>query len=321
MFDFSVTSWLNDALGLSREVQGNLFRSLIAIFIIWLVHAGANRYLVSRIEEPGVRYRTRKSIVYLFVFIGVLVVGRIWYTGVRSLATFLGLLTAGVAIALSDLLASFAGWLFIIWRRPFEVGDRIQVGDHAGDVVDQRIFLFTIMEIGNWVDADQTTGRIIHVPNSKVFREPIANYSRGVRFIWNELPILVTFESQWEDAKEILQEIAENATAEVSGTAMAEIRRARSRFFLGDVDLAPRVYTSVEDSGVMLTLRYICDPRRRRASAERLWEDVLRAFATRDDIDFAYPSVRYYDNRTEGKIGARAGDPMTAVDQPRSQPS
>ncbi len=321
MFDFSVTDWLHDAIGLSIEMQGNLFRSLIAILILWLIQAGMNRYLVSRIEEPAVRYRTRKSVVYLFVFIGVLIVGRIWYTGVRSLATFLGLLTAGIAIALSDLIASFAGWLFIIWRRPFEVGDRIQVGEHSGDVVDQRIFLFTIMEIGNWVDADQTTGRIIHVPNSKVFREPIANYSRGVHFIWNELPILVTFESQWEDAKQILQSIAETATSEVSGTAMVEMRRARSRFLLGDVDLTPRVYTSVEDSGVMLTIRYICDPRRRRASAETLWEEVLRAFAARDDIDFAYPSVRYYDNRSEGKVGARATDPITPANQPRSRSS
>ena len=78
---------------------------------------------------------------------------------------------------------------FIIWRHPFRVGDRIQVGDQAGDVIDLRIFQFSLMEIGNWVAADQSTGRIIHVPNGIVFTHPLANYSLGFDYIWNEIPI------------------------------------------------------------------------------------------------------------------------------------
>ena len=67
-----------------------------------------------------------------------------------------------------------------------------------------RIFMFTLMEIGNWVDADQSTGRVIHIPNGKVFKEVLANYSKGFQYIWNEIPVLVTFESNWKKAKEIL---------------------------------------------------------------------------------------------------------------------
>jgi len=88
------------------------------------------------------------------------------------------------------------------------VGDRIQIGEHAGDVVDLRIFQFTLVEIENWVAADQRTGRVIHVPNGRVFNEVVANYSRGFEYIWNEVPVRVTFESDWEAAKAILQEIA-----------------------------------------------------------------------------------------------------------------
>ena len=95
--------------------------------------------------------------------------------GLRSLGTFLGLLSAGLAIALKDVVASMAGWIFILWRRPFQLGDRIQIGDRAGDVVDLRLFQFTLLEIGNWVDADQSTGRSIHVPNGAVFTEPLFN--------------------------------------------------------------------------------------------------------------------------------------------------
>ena len=76
------------------------------------------------------------------------------------MSTFLGLLSAGVAIALKDPLVNLAGWGFIVWRKPFGIGDRIQLGDSRGDVIDQRIFMFTLMEIGNWVDAERSTGRV-----------------------------------------------------------------------------------------------------------------------------------------------------------------
>ncbi|MGY8778909.1 MAG: mechanosensitive ion channel domain-containing protein, partial [Longimicrobiales bacterium] len=83
--------------------------------------------------------------------IAALFLTQVWFTALRSVGTFLGLLSAGLAISLKDLVADLAGWAFIAWRRPFELGDRIQIGDHAGDVVDRSLFQFTIMEIGNWV--------------------------------------------------------------------------------------------------------------------------------------------------------------------------
>ncbi len=104
----------------------------------------------------------------------------------------MGLFTAGLAIALKDPLTNLAGWLFIVFRKPFIVGDRIQIGPHAGDVVDIRPFQFTILEIRNWVDADQSTGRMIHLPNAKVFVEAQANYSLGFNYIWNEIVVRLT---------------------------------------------------------------------------------------------------------------------------------
>ena len=99
------------------------------------------------------------------------------------------------------------GWCFILIRQPFKVGDRIQIGKVAGDVIDIRFFNFQLNEIGNWVDADQSTGRIIHIPNGIVFTEPQANYTAGFQYIWNEIPVLVTFESDWKKAKQLLTDI------------------------------------------------------------------------------------------------------------------
>jgi small-conductance mechanosensitive channel len=299
-------SWIDDTLGVTPDVQFSVLRSIIAIVVLVAANRLILRYLLPRIEEGSVRYRTRKLVGYVTALVGFIVVGRIWYTGIESFATFLGLVTAGLAIALRDLVASFAAWLFIIWRRPFQVGDRIQVGDVAGDVIDQRIFQFSVMEMQNWVDADQPTGRIVHVPNSKIFTEPQANYTRGLGYIWHEIPVLVTFESNWERAKSLMDEIGHRHADAIDAAARQALYRAQTRFMVANVDLAPRVYTSVDDSGVLLTLRVLTEPRRRRAIVELIWEDILRAFREHDDIDFAYPSVRYYDNRLEGKPGARA---------------
>lgn len=215
------------------------------------------------------------------------------------------MLSAGIAIALKDPIVNLVGWAFIMIRKPFEVGDRIEIDNVAGDVIDVRIFQFTIMEIGNWVDADQSTGRMVHVPNGKVFTDVQANFSTGFNYIWNELGVLVTFESDWKKAKEILTKIinhnAENLTSEVQ----KKIKETSRKYMIFYSVLTPTVYTSVKDIGVMLTMRYLCDVRKRRSTAQQIWEDILIEFAKHDDISFAYPTTRYYNNLTEGKPGTK----------------
>lgn len=297
-------SWLERALALSPPNQVRLAATLLVVLGLWLVRRLTLRLVWRRVEDVRVRYRWQKTSAYVVFPIGILVVGRIWFAGFGSIATYLGLVSAGVAIALKDLLVNLAGWVFILWRRPFEVGDRIQIGNEAGDVIDIRLFQFTLLEIGNWVAADQSTGRVLHVPNGRVLTDVTANYSKGFQYIWNELPVLVTFESNWERAKDILTGIARKHAEHLSAAAEQQIKAISSRFLIFYTTLTPAVYTTVADSGVLLTIRYLCKPRERRASTQAMWEAILRAFGAADDIDFAYPTQRFYDNPAEGKPAA-----------------
>jgi len=300
-----LTEWLHKISGLETDILHHLLVSLLIIVLLWLLRTIAVRLIWRRTEDPHVRYRWQKVTVYIAMIIGVFLVGRLWLTGIQSLATFLGLVTAGVAIALQDLVKDLAGWAFVLSRRPFAVGDRIQIGDYRGDVVDIRIFKFTLMEIGNWVDADQSSGRVLHLPNSMIINQVIANYSKGFEFIWNEIPVLVTFESNWQKAKKMLLEIAETRGAHLTAAAESHVKEASKRYMIFYSKLTPTVYTSVKDSGVLLTIRYLIEPRKRRGSTQAIWEDILLAFGGCDDIDFAYPTQRFYDNAREGKDGAR----------------
>ncbi|HBH62641.1 MAG TPA: mechanosensitive ion channel protein MscS [Nitrospiraceae bacterium] len=302
--------WMHTTLGVSEDTSSRILSSVVAVILIGLVRWTIIFSVYQKTEDSRTRYRWRKGSLYILSIILVFIVGRIWYQGFRDVSTYLGLLSAGVAIALKDVLTNFAGWLFIFVRQPFQIGDRIRIGTHMGDVIDLRIFQFTIMEIGEWVHADQHTGRIIHIPNGKIFGEPQINYTRGwFEYIWDELPILVTFESNWQKAKEILQAIGRKHGEYLGTLAQEHVRKASGKLLTFTPHLAPVVYTSVEDCGVLITLRYLCEPRRRRDTSNAIWEDVLSRFAECDDIDFAYPTQRFYDNSTEGKHPLRPDNP------------
>jgi len=309
MIPSEVSQWLQQTLGLGPEMQRRLASSILTIVVLaalrWLTLALIRR----RVKDVRVHYGWRKGITYGVVILGLLLVARVWFAGISEITTFLGLLSAGLAIALKDLVANLAGWIFIIWRRPFTVGDRVQIGEHRGDVIDIRIFQFSLLEVGNWVQAEQSTGRVVHVPNGKVLTDVLANYSKAFQYIWDELPVLVTFESNWRKAKEILTRLGTKHAEHLGEEAEQRVREASKKFMIFYTKLTPVVYTKVADSGVLLTLRYLVEPRRRRGIAEAIWEDVLDEFAECDDIDFAYPTTRFYHNVDEGKPGARAGNP------------
>ncbi len=300
---------------LGADAPKKLVESLVVVLLLVVARRVVLALVERQVHDTRLRYKWSKGTSYAVFIVGVLLVGQIWLQAVKSPGTFLGLITAGLAIALKDLVADLAGWIFIMWRRPFDPGDRIQIGEHAGDVVDIRIFQFTILEVGNWVGADQSTGRIIHVPNSLVFQRPLANYSAGFPFLWNELPVLMTFESDWHKAKEILEKIAVEETADLSSRAAETLKQTARRYLIHYPTLTPTVYTSVQDSGVLLTIRYLCEPRKRRGTSQALWERILDAFKSESDIDLAYPTQRVYLNPLEGKEGARAPMPPLSAEE------
>ena len=283
----------------------NVVLSVVAILIVVVLRRLLLRFVDTRVEDVRTRYRWSKGSAYAAFSVAAIFILAVWLEGIGNLGTYLGLLSAGLAIALRDPLTDLAGWVFIMGRRPFDLGDRIQIGEHAGDVIDLRIFQFSLLEIGNWVAADQSTGRIIHVPNAKVFTEPLANYTAQFEYLWNETPIVVTFESDWRKAKRIIEEIAAAQSGVVAAEAERSMLRASRRVLIYYATLTPTVYTSVLDSGVCLTLRYLCRPRERRGTSQSIWEAVLDAFAAESDIDLAYPTQRLYLNPLEGKTGAR----------------
>lgn len=271
-----------------------IFLSVIAVFITYLLTIILIKIINRTFEDIKRRHTLRKTIIYIATIVCLLVILLIWIKNVGSVTTIISVVAAGFTLALHQPITSMAGWLIILTRRPYETGNRIQIGDVKGDVIDIRLFYTSILEIGNWVDADQSTGRVIHCPNGKVFTEPIFNYTRGFEYLWNEIKIVVTFESDWKKAKDIIQEIGSKDYVDLGNKVRAEIRSMSTKYMIYYDKLTPIVWTNIVDFGVELTLRYLTKARKRRSTQDAICLSILDRFNAEPNIDFAYPTYRIF---------------------------
>ena len=301
-------NWITEQLGIGPSTQQKLLITGIVVILLLVARWMVLRSIHTRFDEADVGYRARKVVTYVATFVGMLALAWIWIDAFSNLSTFLGLLSAGVAIALSDVLKNMVGWGYIMSRRPFRVGDRVEVAGTKGDVVDVRLFRFSLMEVGNWVDAEQSTGRLVHVPNGTLFTDQVANYTEGFEYIWHELPVLVTFESDWRRAEAIILGALKAHAPDLERGAATRIRQTARTYHIKIGAPTPIVYLTVKDSGVQLTARFLVGARERRGVEQAVWRAVLDGFAAEPAVELAYPTTRTYFH---GPV-ALSGPPVAA---------
>lgn len=252
---------------------------LAGIVVAWL----AGRAAARRIEGDYERFFIRKVIRYgsaIVVFVVLLV---IWQPFGSGLAAALGLAAAGLTFAMQEVIGALAGFFNITVGRIFSIGDRIQMGGVSGDVIDITPLRTKLMEIGSandesvWVKGRQHTGRMVAISNKATFTEPVFNFSSFFDFIWEELDVLVPFHQDSETAAQILTEEAkELSQVDEALRAMNELRR---RFPVPEAELLPRVFTSIENEGVVLAARFIVPTRTARSVKDQLARRVEKRLA------------------------------------------
>jgi len=278
------------------KIQRRALQTAFIVIIAYLFMFAMIRVVNSRFKDIKTRHTVRKNIVYTIVTISLMLVFFIWIQNLNSITIFLGVASAGVALALQEVILCMAGWMLILTRHPFEVGDRVEINGVKGDIIDIRLFQTAMLEIGNWVDADQSTGRIVNVPNSFVFKKENYNYSRGFEFIWNEIPILITFESDWKRARVVMMARAGKLAKGMEEKMRRKLDVMRNRYMIYYGTLTPIVYVNIKDSGIELTLRYLTEAKKRRATQDQLCAEILEDFQEEDGVNFAYPTYRIVKN-------------------------
>lgn len=268
--------------------------TVLAFLVLYFISATLQKVVNANVQDLRRRHQFRKTAFYSCFFTFIVIAIAIWTTAIPSVTAIVSFVGAGLALALHEVILCFAGWIVINTKKLFEVGERIESENIRGDVIDINVFHTVMIEVGNWVNADQSTGRIVTLPNSFIFRKPVYNYTKEFAFIWHEIPIMVTFESDYEQARACMLEIAMENAEEVEATMDLMIKKMSDRYMVHYKKLTPVVYTRIVDSGVLLTLRYLTSPQKRRNSEDIISRKILEAFNSIPTIDFAYPTTRFY---------------------------
>ena len=271
-----------------NEMAVNAMISLAIILLAFLLVRIGHRLSRKYMDDSARIYRSSRSTRRLAVFLAVVSITIVWSPDFGNVLTLLTVIGAGMAIALREVLLSFAGWSRVTLLSSYKEGDRIEINGIQGDVIDIRMMRTSLMEIGGWVDADQSTGRIVHFPNSWLFQYSLYNYTRSFKFIWNELSVMVTFRSDWRAARDIMQKYADESAAIVEQQARKEIKEISKEFLIHYSILTPFVYVRMKQDGVQLTLRYLCEARKRRGSEHALTIMILDDFKDDPNIELAH---------------------------------
>ena len=277
---------------LSDPTVVKIITAIVGIFIINLVVHFSRRSLSQFIPDADIRYRFRKVLTFLRYLVIALFLTIVFNDRLGQLTVVFGVVGAGVAFALQEVIASFAGWIAISSGQFYKPGDRVQLGGIMGDVIDISILRTTVMEIGGWVKADQYNGRIVRIANSFVFKEPVFNYSADFAFVWDEIIIPVKYGSDHRLARQILQKVADEVVGEYVPQAQAEWKNLVRKYLIEDASIEPMVTLVTTDNWMEFTLRYVVDYKARRIKKDQLFTRILDEFLSTDGhVAFASMTV------------------------------
>ncbi len=264
----------------------------IGIFLIVLFFRLIQRVLPNKIQDSDLRYRARKSITLISYLVIGLFAALVFSDRLGRLTVTFGVIGAGVAFALQEVIASFAGWIAIALGQFYKPGDRVLLGGIMGDVIDISILRTTLMECGDWVKSDLYNGRIVRIANSFVFKEPVYNYSADFPFLWDEIIIPVKYGSDHHLARKLLLKAAEDVMGEYVPQAQARWDRMVRKYLIEDARVEPMVTLVTNDNWIEFTVRFVVSYKLRRGKKDELYTRILNDFLnTNGKVTFGSTTV------------------------------
>ncbi|HEX6280456.1 MAG TPA: mechanosensitive ion channel domain-containing protein [Pyrinomonadaceae bacterium] len=270
----TIRNWLQD------PTVWKFITAVFALFVIFGIAYIARKSVTRYVSVKDTRYRLRKFITFLTYIVVILILSVIFSDRLGGITVALGVAGAGVAFALQEVIASFAGWFAITFAHFYQPGDRVEVGGIKGDVIDISFLRTTIMECGEWVDGDLYNGRVVRVANSFVFKAPVYNYSGEFPFLWDEIEVPVRYGCDEPFTRATLQKIAEEVVGDYAVAARQAWEPFSKRFLLEDATTESLVSLVATDNWMEYTVRYVTDYKQRRGTKDRLFTKIVQEFNT-----------------------------------------
>jgi len=287
LFSASALFWfLNDYY--QEQIYYQLFLSFLLTGILFVGYEIiTGRIAKTVIKDRKTQITFNKGMLVISVIIFLFLIIQIWVENTESLVLSYGIIAAGLAIALQDIFRNFVGGIIIALTSVYKIGDRVEVGGSVGDIMDIGIMSTTMMEIKGWIAAEQPTGRLVIIPNSIVITDRIYNYTKDHNFIWDEITIPLTYDSDWKAAIYNIMEIVKKETGEMTEQAEIEVERLGEKYYLPKKVTEPAVYVKLTDNWVQLGIRYVSDSKSRRILSDLLNRKILEDISASETYTIA----------------------------------
>ncbi len=279
LFDF-ISKYISEITGVSTSYI-DLFLYSFMSYIFIKIFVKIICFFNTRFNSnERTLYLINKKVTTFGVVVNIILLILIWESKITKLMTLISFVSAAMAFALRDFVYNFFAGIYINVKKPFKVEDRVEVDGIVGDVVNVSSLTFDILEVSSKDNGEQSTGIMIHIPNSKVFNGGVKNYTEAFKYIWDEISIRVPIDSDIDNAKNMLYDIVRNneVVKRIPRKMKSELNSAIGEYRIYYNKLDPIVYTSIEDSCVVLTIRYLAHPKKVRNIRSDIYTKVLEAF-------------------------------------------
>jgi small-conductance mechanosensitive channel len=273
---------LNKILGEFKQMEASDLFLQLGGFLFWIIlifvfKSLITRYVNKNVKDNSARYRTKKIVRLLsYILIGLIAIFS--FTGnMEQFGLSLGLITAGLAFALQEVILSVFGWIIIFTTNSYSPGDRIEINGIKGDVIDIGVTKTTLMEIGEWVKSDNYNGRIVQISNSFIFKGPVRNYSTDFPFVWDEIVLPITFDSDLEMVNQIVKKASDEYLIEYSQFAKDNWEIMVKKYLIENANVEPNLQFVLNDNWVEFTLRFVVDYKKRGTTKHKLFNSIYNS--------------------------------------------
>lgn len=260
------SNYIGEITGIDSEYIKLTILTILIFFIFGVIKSIIKKiYSNLPVNDKKKFFRNRKIRIILTV-ISFILVFLLWGEKLSGIVTFISLISAGLTIAVREIIFNFFAGIYINLKKPFEIEDRIEINGIKGDVISMTSLSFEVLELGERVYGEQSTGRIVHVPNSYIFTYTLKNYTKVFKYIWDEIKVDVSLDADIRKTEEILYEIVfDNETLREIPKKMEDaVDEAILEYRIYYNNLDPIIYIKIERSHIEMYIRYLVNPKKAR---------------------------------------------------------
>ena len=257
---------------------------LVTYFIIKVIRFIIVKVYTKFVEDARKRYLYNQKVNLISNLIFAVIIFLILNPYMKNVITIISFVSAALTLALREMITNWFAGLYIKIKKPFKVEDRIEIDSKKGDVINISDLSFEILEVGERVYGEQSTGIIVHLPNSIVFSKPIKNYNKAFKYIWNEILVEVPLDADIEKTKDVLYKIINKneIVKRIPKKMSDQVDDVSLEYRIYYNKLKPIIYTKVVDSHVELYIRYLVHPKKNRNVENEVWLDILEAYKNKE---------------------------------------